>query len=360
MSASLSFVVEPGGTPLTPRERVLASVVVLVALAAFGLAIRQAGRPLRRRVDPLVAGAIQTGAVLALTGAATVALIAVWNATGVSDALSAGPRIGVRIGVTIALLLAAVFSARFMSRAIERVAPTGRDAVHGREVVVWLVRASVFVFVGLLTFGIWGIDLGNLLLGAGLLGAVIGLAARPTVGSVIAGFVLLFSRPFVVGDWVRIGEREGVVVDVTTMNTELETVDGERALIPNHRVAELDVINRSERDRIRIGVDLAVSPESDLERTMDVARTTLEGLDEARTAPVPQVTATGLDGSGVALELAFWIADPSAHRAMRARSAAIEALYGAFEREGIDLAAGESEPNEDERGPATDGGGGRP
>ena len=61
------------------------------------------------------------------------------------------------------------------------------------------------------------------------------------------GFVLMFSRRFTIGDWVLVGDHEGVVTDITIMNTRLKSFDGESITIPNDVVSNQPITNRTEQ-----------------------------------------------------------------------------------------------------------------
>jgi len=334
----------------TTGGRALASAAVVLALLVFGAGIRRAGPQLRRRVDPLLAAAVQTVVLLALTGAATLALVVIWNAAGVRAALSTGPQVGIRVTVTITLFIAAALAARFLTRAIDRVAAERRAAVHGREIATYLTRAGAFAVAGLLTFSVWGIDLGNLLLGAGLLGAVIGLAARQTIGSVIWGFVILASQPFTVGDWVAIGEREGRVSDIRATSTELVAETGDRVVIANHRIADLDIENRSAADRLRVDGEVSVERDADLDHAIGTAERALDDVTGTLDIPEPVARVTTVGEDGTTLRLSLWIRDPTPERAASVRSEAVVAVTGTLAREGI---TGTDEDEGDDDGTAS-------
>lgn len=319
----------------TTSGRVLTSAAVLFALLVLGVGIRRAGPRLRRRVDPLLAAGIQTLVLLALTGTATLALLVTWNAVGVRAALSGGPQVGIRVTVTLALVIAAALIARFLTRAIDRVAAERREAVHGREIATYLTRAGAFAVAGLLTFSVWGIDLGNLLLGAGLLGAVIGLAARQTIGSVIWGFVILASRPFTVGDWVVVGEREGRVSDITTTSTELVAETGDQVVIANHRIADLDIENRSAAGRLRVDSEVTIERSADLDRAIAVAESALGDVTGTLDSPEPVAAVTAVGENASTLRLSVWIRDPTPERAASIRSEAIVTVMEAARDSGI-------------------------
>jgi small-conductance mechanosensitive channel len=74
-------------------------------------------------------------------------------------------------------------------------------------------------------------------------GAAIGLASSKTIGNFIAGFYLLASRPFRVGDYVRIGTVEGIVQEITINYTKILTVGNNIVSISNLQIMDRDIIN---------------------------------------------------------------------------------------------------------------------
>jgi small conductance mechanosensitive channel len=220
------------------------------------------------------------------------------------------------------------------------VRPPEEDAVptdHRREVAYHVVQVSVYAVAGVVVLTIWGLRLGNLLVGAGFLGIVLGLAARQTLGAVLAGFVLLFSRPFTVGDWVVIDDQEGVVTDVSVVNTQLRTLDDEYVMIPNDQVTGEAIVNRSRGEKLRVTVEVGVDYDVDPDHAADVATAAMEGCDGTLDGPSPYVVGKRFGDSAVVLELRFWIDDPSARRMWRARTEVVGAVKAAFEDEGIDI-----------------------
>jgi small-conductance mechanosensitive channel len=198
-----------------------------------------------------------------------------------------------------------------------------------------VVTTLALLIAGALT--VWGVDLSGLLVGAGFLGIVVGLAARQTLGSLIAGFVLMFSRPFTIGDWVEIGEKEGIVTDITIVNTRLENFDGETIVIPNDSVSNRPIVNRSERGHLRIRQDVGIDYASDPDHAADVALDAMTDLKPVADSPPPQVIPKSFGDSAVVLELRFWIERPMPPRKWRAIDAVVRAIKDAFEAEDIKI-----------------------
>jgi len=282
--------------------------------------------------------AIQAGLVLL----AVVTLLTVW---GLADlAIETLTLIGlsipliVQVVTTLGLALLAYVAADVLSESVEQFAErSDRVTDHQREIIhrVGNISLLALLVTGVLT--IWGVDLSGLLVGAGFLGIVVGLAARQTLGSLIAGFVLMFSRPFTIGDWVEVGEKEGIVTDITIVNTRLENFDGETIVIPNDSVSNKPIVNRSERGHLRIRQDVGIDYATDPDHATDVALEAMRDLDPIADSPPPQVIPKSFGDSAVVLELRFWIDRPMPPRKWRAVDAVVRAVKDAFEAEEIKI-----------------------
>nr|WP_225307795.1 MULTISPECIES: mechanosensitive ion channel family protein [unclassified Haloarcula] len=239
---------------------------------------------------------------------------------------------------TVVLVMLAFVLSDQMQRWISRFsqAVTGFTE-HQEEILLRLGQVTVFVTIGATVFAVWGIDLSGLLVGAGFLGIVVGLAARQTLGSLIAGFVLMFSRPFTIGDWVLIGEQEGIVTDITIFNTRLENFDGEFVIIPNDRVSDRAVTNRSRKGLLRLTVDIGVDYDTDVDRAMDLAREAMADIEHVVDSPTPDVVPKDFGDSAVVMELRFWIDHPTPPRKWRAISAVVRGVKATFDEEGISI-----------------------
>ncbi|RXK46709.1 mechanosensitive ion channel family protein [Halorientalis pallida] len=328
----------------TRTLRILATILIVGAWAALSITVKQMGPVLHDRLSlnkPLVEGA-QAALVIVVTVAAGALVTIIWRASdeaaGVLALVQADPRSLVRLFITL-LLFVFAYALTVLVKRIMKDLSEQRSAIsiHQREVGYHLAQVSVYLFAILGAFSIWGVDLSNLLLGAGFLGVVVGLAARQTLAAVLAGFVLLFSRPFDVGDWVVVSEREGIVTDVTIFNTEIKTPEDEYVLIPNDIVTSNAVVNRSRAGRLRVDVEVGVDYEADPKHAASVAQDAMTELDEVLEKPDPLVVLREFGDSAVVLECRFWIDDPSARREWQIRSSVVEAVKTAFDREGIKI-----------------------
>ena len=273
---------------------------------------------------------------LTVVGIAGIALLAIWGqidvALAVLDIASLSLPMVVQAVFTLFVFVVAYVAMNILRSWLSTMTDRSNQFTqHQEEVAYRVLQLVMFSAVGLVLLSLWGVDLGGLLIGAGFLGIVAGMAAQHTLGSLIAGFVLMFSRPFEIGDWVEIGDREGIVTGISIVNTRMQNFDGEYVILPNDVVSNSTIVNRSKKGRLRIRVDVGIDYEVDPERAQSVAEETLKSVDELLTVPRPQAMTKRLADSSIVLELRFWIDKPSARRRAKATSAAIRAVKEAFE-----------------------------
>ena len=110
-------------------------------------------------------------------------------------------------------------------------------AAHAGVLRYALVLAGIFTVL-VITLNIASVPVGQLVLGGAVTGVLIGIAAQQSLSNLFAGMVLLFARPFRVGDRVRFragalaGLLDGTVTDISIAYVRLETTDG-LVFVPN-------------------------------------------------------------------------------------------------------------------------------
>ncbi|WP_225741289.1 mechanosensitive ion channel family protein [Halorussus halophilus] len=340
--ASLMSLIDELAQFTTNSARVAISVVILFGVLVGVLAVRYVRREIRKRFTSNVADVILVSIIGTILLGAVVSLLVLWSkvdsAAEALEQIGGTLGVGVRILVALTTLAGAYILSGFAKRAIDRFSE-GHEAIsrHQSEIFYRVSQLSVYVAAVAVILGMWEVDLSGLLVGAGFLGIVVGMAARQTLGALLAGFVLMFSRPFEIGDWIQIDEEEGIVTDISIVNTRIQTFDGEYVMIPNDIVSGDKIVNKSRKGRLRIEVEVGVDYEADVEEAADIAEETMKELDEVLTVPTPKVVLKELGSSSVVLLLRAWIDKPSARRQWRARTAVIENVKSAYDEAGIKI-----------------------
>jgi small conductance mechanosensitive channel len=135
------------------------------------------------------------------------------------------------VALTVAFVGFGTISVRSAGRELSRItAPRAGLAAGSALKLVVSVIGYLLVFLGLLQ--LLNVRMGSLLVGGAVTGVVVGIAAQQSLGNFFAGVVLLFARPFVPGQRVKIrsgalgGPFEGVITASGLMYTTIETEEG--------------------------------------------------------------------------------------------------------------------------------------
>lgn len=99
---------------------------------------------------------------------------------------------------------------------------------------------------------VWGADLSGLLAALGVGSIVIGLALQDTLGNLMAGIALLFERPFAIGDWIKVGDVRGKVLEMNWRAVHIRTRQRELIVVPNSTLGQETIVNQSRPTKIHI------------------------------------------------------------------------------------------------------------
>jgi CRP-like cAMP-binding protein len=147
---------------------------------------------------------------------------------------------------------------------------------------------------------------------------VVGFALQDTLGNLFAGLSIQIEKPFRVGHWIRVAEREGQVQEVTWRATKLRTKDGEFLIVPNSVVSKDPVLNYSEPTvansvSVEVGASYLTPPN-------DVKAAILEAIANAPLAiraPEPRVLVHSFGDSAINYVAYFWVNDYGVEREAR-------------------------------------------
>ena len=93
---------------------------------------------------------------------------------------------------------------------------------------------------------------GDDIAGLGITSVAIGFAFKDILQNFFAGLLILWRRPFRVGDQIRVKKFEGTVEEINMRSTRLKTYDGERAILPNGDVYASSVLVRTAYNKRRV------------------------------------------------------------------------------------------------------------
>ncbi|MFC4639507.1 mechanosensitive ion channel family protein [Deinococcus hohokamensis] len=212
--------------------------------------------------------------------------------------------------------------------------PPGNEVVFGR-LASWVVLALGALVAFTVVFPT--LTAASLFSALGVSGIAIGFAFKDIFQNLLAGLLLLITRPFRIGDQIVSGDHEGTVEDIQVRATLLRTYDNRLIVIPNSELYTNRVVVNTAMDKRRLSVHLGIGYGQDVAQAKAVIVEGLRGLEEILQDPPPRVLATDLDDYSVRLEVRFWINPPIRKEAVEAQDAVLEMLTRVLPEAGVDL-----------------------
>jgi CRP-like cAMP-binding protein len=151
-----------------------------------------------------------------------------------------------------------------------------------------------------------------------------------------SGLAIQVEKPFRVGHWIRAGEHEGSVIEVTWRAIKLRTRQGNLVTVPNSEIAKSPVTNYSEpiapsRVHVEVGASYSAPPNLVKDTMLEV----LEAEPRVLKAPAPRVLLVDFAGSSILYRALFWIAEAPDDEFVS--DSVRTGIYYAFSRRGIEI-----------------------
>jgi len=180
------------------------------------------------------------------------------------------------IGIVFITIFAAFLVGRFFKRLIRRSTevlkndPTNYLFLgHSLKATIYIVGFSIAIYMmpGLRVLA------NSLLAGAGVLALAIGFASQQALSNIISGVFLVIFKPYRIGDRLKVGEKYGIVEDISLRHTVLRDLYNKRVIIPNSIISNEVIVNSDIEDvRICNRMEIGISYDSDLRKAKAIIK----------------------------------------------------------------------------------------
>jgi len=178
-----------------------------------------------------------------------------------------------------------------------------------------LIKITLLILIMIVIISkVFQARLSTLLVSSAVVSAVIGLALQDVLGNVVAGVALHVGKPFKVGDWVKVSDQVGAVVQTSWRSTRIRTLDGDFVIIPNGNVSKEEIVNYSapnprHAQYVNVGTRYELAPNKVKEVIVQAALQTSGVLTE----PGPRVWVTEYGDFAINYKMKYWIDDFPRH-----------------------------------------------
>lgn len=197
---------------------------------------------------------------------------------------------------------------------IERSLFAGLSQVRGFDTTVArflssVARYAVLALVVVMVLGQFGVQTASIIAAIGAVGLAIGLALQGTLQNIAAGLMLLFLRPFRIGESIKVGSIDGDVEEIGLFATRLRAADGTYILAPNAKLWNEPVYNTTRNRARRNDVVAGIKHDSDVGLAQKLMIELATADSRVRKTPPPMAFVASLGEAGVTVTLRYWTSD---------------------------------------------------
>ena len=241
---------------------------------------------------------------------------------------------GVKIAGAIAVFIIGKWIAKILTNLLRKGLEKSNTDVTLVKFLGDLAYFGLLVLVIIAALGTLGVDTTSFAAIIAAAGLAVGLALQQNFSNFGAGVIILFLRPFKVGDFVEAGGATGVIESIGIFNTIFKTGDNRIIIVPNSNIVGNNIVNYSKEPIRRIDLVIGVGYEDDLKLVKETLEDILNSDERILKDPAPAVALAELADSSVNFNVRPWV---KGEDYWAVRSALLEKIKFTFDEKGINI-----------------------
>ena len=151
------------------------------------------------------------------------------------------------------------------------------------------------------------VNLNSMITALGAAGLTASFALQGSLGNFVSGMQIIFSNPFVVGNYIAVDNKEGTVSRIDILNTTLISFDNKEIIIPNSKITSGIVVNFTSQPTRRLDLSYSVSYNTDLALVKSVLTKLIENDERILKEPEPIVAVGSHKDSSIEVMAKIWV-----------------------------------------------------
>ena len=207
---------------------------------------------------------------------------------------------------SLLILIVCLIAVKLIMALLRRLTGKSKMDDRVRRYILGGIKAMLYVVTILIVAQSLGIPVTSLIALVSVFGLAVSLAIQDVLSNMAGGMVILFSKPFAIGDYIATTDGEGDVVEISLTHTKLDTYGGQRVMLPNKAVVAGKIINYSARGIRRIDHAITASYDDSTEAVRAACLRAVEHTPNVLADPAPAVVVTAYKESAVEYHVRFW------------------------------------------------------
>jgi small conductance mechanosensitive channel len=238
-----------------------------------------------------------------------VGLLTSWGQSIVDFVVQKGPSFLVQILIFFLIIYVFIKIGGFVQKVIR----AGFQRSHNSfsvllQTMVLSISRNIIVILGvLIALSQVGISLGPLLTGLGIVGFIVGFALQDSLSNFASGMMILFYRPFDVGDTIDAGGARGKVSSMSLVNTTIRTFDNQSLIIPNNKIWQDVITNVTDQRQRRVDMVFGIAYDEDIDKVEKLLLDVVSADERVLDDPAPMIKVGAFSDSSVDILCRPWV-----------------------------------------------------
>ena len=213
-----------------------------------------------------------------------------------------------------------------------------KESVGAIKLIGDIAKALLWFVGALLVLSNLGVNITSLIAGLGIGGLAIALALKNILSDLFSSFAIHFDKPFVVGDYIIIGDKSGTVEKIGIKSTRLKVARGEELIISNQELTNSQILNFKKMQERRISFAFGVTYNTKQEQLVKIPNILKETVGKVDGARFDRAHFKKFSDSSLDFEVVYYITAPEYSKYMDIQQEINLKIYELFEKEKIEFA----------------------
>ncbi len=219
---------------------------------------------------------------------------------------------------------------------LEKEAHAGTESAIG--LLTKIAKGVIWVVAVLTLLSNMGFNITSFVAGLGVGGVAVALALQNIFNDLFSSFSIYFDKPFVVGDFIIIGDKMGVVKDIGIKSTRIQSLQGEEIIISNRELTTAQIQNFKKMEQRRIVFHFGVLYETPHDKLVLIPKIVKKIIEDHKMARFDRAHFQEFADSALRFEIVYFMTVPGYNEYMDTQQDINFAIREAFSKEGVEMA----------------------
>ncbi|MBU0597676.1 mechanosensitive ion channel family protein [Patescibacteria group bacterium] len=238
--------------------------------------------------------------------------------------------------IIIVTKAAQIFINKFFQKKIEE--EEGRGTKSALGAIKIIAKVIIWVLGLLLLLSNLGINITSLVAGLGIGGVAVALALQNILGDLFSSFAIHFDKPFIPGDFVVVGDKQGTVEKIGIKSTRIRALQGEEIVISNQELTSAQIHNFKKMKERKIVFSIGTTYETPTKKLKIIPYMITKIFNDISDARLDRVHFKEFEDSSLNFEIAYYVEAPEYAKYLDIQQEINFKIREGFENESIEMA----------------------